>query len=310
MFANASKPTAPTTNNQPINTNMNKTNNTFNHSNTSNITNPNNKIINNIASNNTEKEKEGPIKPNALKNNIFLMGNQDKELTTKEIPKPITVTTSNAPSRVSSLLNKFNSAKIQTPAVPTSGAVELGFNLLTKKNENPDGKTKEEIEEERNKKREQMKLKLGNSQKKLQLLKEPKKDELEPQKNTGENTIKIKSMASLFENKIGGSFMNRPNQVTNNPNNNINISNISEEKNEKLKKLYGEDIEYEKEIEIKEDSEGSEEDESKDVVASLKKVNSFEVSNRIRTMSNNPLMMRMAAKNQTSSDLHKVKDLF
>ena len=61
-----------------------------------------------------------------------------------------------------------------------------------------------------------------------------------------ENNIKIKGLANMFEGKIG------MNQVRNFMENSVPKENAMDDK---LKKLYGKEVEYEKEIEIEDDEE-------------------------------------------------------
>jgi len=83
-----------------------------------------------------------------------------------------------------------------------------------------------------------MKSKLGNSTKKLIKIAEEKKKELESSNH--HESVKIKSLANMFEGKIGTNPMQK------------NPENV--ERGEKLNKLYGGNVEYEKEIEVEVDN--------------------------------------------------------
>lgn len=111
----------------------------------------------------------------------------------------------------------------------------------------PKTKTKEEIEEEKKLKREKMKLKMGNSTKKLVAKKEEeKKQEAEAKANTQNinDNVKIKSLANMFEGKIGVNPMKKPDEQKS--------SNVM---GDRLNKLYGGGVQQEKEVEVDDDEE-------------------------------------------------------
>lgn len=111
---------------------------------------------------------------------------------------------------------------------------------------NKAAKTKEELEEEKRLKREKMKLKMGNSTKKLLAKKEEEKNkEAENQKANPSDNIKIKSLANMFEGKIAHNPFSK--LAENKP---ITSSGM----NEKLNKLYGGGMQQEKEIELEDNN--------------------------------------------------------
>jgi hypothetical protein len=296
----------------------------------------NSKLINTNNNSNNIKTNDSPTKPTELKTNIFLL-NQTNQTTSK--PINITSTGENnstteklIESKASMLINRFNSAKINIPV--SGGLINSEKNLpFDNKNIDPNAKSQEEILEEKRLKREKMRLKLGNSCTKLiAAKKEEKQRDLEAQLN-GEGTLKIKSLANLFEGKMGVAFLkaklgktssnsgadngndanNNNNLEGNNDSNQIKIQ-ISEKNDnqvidKKLKKLYEDDVTCEKEIEIMEDNDEDQDydNEVKDEVICLKKMNINEDTNRIRIMSNNPLMMSIGRKND--NDINKVNTI-
>lgn len=122
-------------------------------------------------------------------------------------------------------------------------------------------KPTEKEEEERRLKREKMKEKLGNSQKKLLAINKEKENKIEEEKINNQNnhenvSVKIKSFANMFEGKIG--YGNSVQKVNSNSNENQKKENNIMDMSEKLKKLYGENANDLKEVELEVDDDENE----------------------------------------------------
>jgi hypothetical protein len=156
----------------------------------------------------------------------------------------------NTPITLTSGLNNGTSRKDSNPIpdnIPKRASYSQSVDTLSGTTKT---KTKEEIDEEKKLKREKMREKMGNSTRKLIAKKEEeKKIQVENFKNNENVNVKIKSLANMFEGKITvatDSLQKR----NSNENNNQNQVNRASDMSEKLNKLYGENANNLKQVEL------------------------------------------------------------
>jgi hypothetical protein len=176
----------------------------------------------------------------------------------------------NAPvkNEVSNLISGFNNGTLQKETKPIAVSIinkqpRKSLSQSVDASSNVKSKTKEEIEEEKKIKREKMRTKLGNSTKKLIAIKEEENKIKIENTNTNINinskinhteNVKIKSLANMFEGKIGINLM----QKNSNEDQNQKIENKESDMGEKLNKLYGENVSNIKDIELELDDDENE----------------------------------------------------